>query len=79
MIFDRETVTGKVSQGLIADAIIRPAGQAHVWTLEFVCIDGTRERMTRARKAAVKDYKSIEAAFNDVNAVGLNKAVIEMS
>jgi len=79
MVFDRVTVTGKVSQGLIADAIIRPAGGEHAWTLEFVCADGSRELMTRARTAEPKGYKTIEAAINDVNAVGLNKAVIEMS
>lgn len=80
MIFDRSAVLAKASQGLIADAIIRPdAHEAHAWTLEFVCADGTREKMTRARKQEHKVYKTIEAALNDAGLVGLKKAVIEMN
>lgn len=80
MIFDRTVVTGKVSQGLIADAIIRPAqADHHSWVLEFVCADGHRETMTRARQAHTKLYKSIDAAMNDASLVGLKKAVIEMN
>lgn len=79
MIFDRTIVTGKVSEGLIANAIIRPATIPDVWMLEFVCADGSREKMTRARKEETKTYKTIDAAMNDASLVGMKKAIIEMN
>lgn len=80
MIFDRTTVTGKVNEGLIADAIIRPLpNAAHTWVLDFICADGHRETMTCARLEKPKLYKSIDAALNDASIVGMKKAIIEMN
>lgn len=80
MVFDRVTVTNKVQQGQIAQAIIRPRPfEDCAWLLEFKLADGTQEPMTHARRETPKRYRSIDAALNDAACVGLKKAIVEMA